>query len=166
MKSKPIYSLVFESKEPFGRQIVEHSLTFEKATATATSENKGNDGPYHVVPMRKCNNWKPVLRSLAKILKEDGYELDSVNDGEGDAKVDNDVEKAVAMMDGVDESYLYFRKPGMKLLFIWVVLGNSPEETVADCSVNDALDATLDRFSKKWEGRDCPVRYEADKWGK
>lgn len=166
MKSKPTYSLVKETTEPFGREVVKSGLTCDAAIRLKSEADlNGSRSTYHVVPMRKLNNWKPVLRSLVNSLREFGFALAYVDDGEERHEVADNAKAAIEAMAGVDESKLVVAKDGQRYAVL-IVLGNEPEETVCDYAVCDDLDKATEHFSKKWEGKSCPVKYEAQKWAK
>jgi hypothetical protein len=103
------------------------------------------------------NNWAPVIKSFIEIAISKGLKLISVDNGEERIKTPT-VNKAVEEVDSVDESHIFFETPEGKKVWAWIVLGNSPEETVADSIVNPLLDKACDEFSQKWEGVPTPKK--------
>ena len=105
-------------------------------------------------------NWRPVVGSLLKKLQTHGFTLVSVNDGDEDhTLVGTDRDKrqqAKAAICAVDEASLYVDTSEGVRKWIYIVLGNAPEELVADCS-GSGLDEVLEEFSKQWEGKSCPT---------
>lgn len=107
------------------------------------------------------NNWKPVIGSLVHKLVKAGFTLTAVDDGEERIKV-RTAKEAVEAINAVDDSHLFLTKdfagkPVKTWLFI--VLGNEPEETVADYSITELepeLEAVLDAFAARWEGVRVP----------
>ena len=107
-------------------------------------------------------DWKPVVRSIAKCLQEEGFALDHVDDGEevnailGTSTKDQR-ESTAELVCAVDESTLFITKDG-KRSWLFIVLGNQPEETIADYSASgESIDRACDRFSEIWEDRRCPI---------
>ena len=107
-------------------------------------------------------NWKPVVGSLLKTLQDHNFELVSMDNGDGKVFCQGTPrqqrQQAKTEICATDESHLFVKHPshGEHLLWIFVVLGNAPEETVCDYTVFDILDLALDQFSKKWENKPCP----------
>lgn len=108
-------------------------------------------------------NWKPVVKSLLKVLQDHNFKLVRVDDGgDEDEVLSQDQKKAAKealdIMTGVDESTLIVSHPSVeKKMVVFVVLGNEPWETVCDYSSVDILDIAVDQFSKKWEDKSCPT---------
>ncbi len=112
-------------------------------------------------------NWQPVVKSLLETLKSFGFELYAVDDGCDDAcedveiLVNDSVDEAVKLITGVDEASLYVKYPEFpRKLWIWIVLGNEPFETVADYSHIphfNLLDKAITKFSDEWEDKTCPM---------
>lgn len=110
-------------------------------------------------------NWKPVVGSLLKVLQDHNFELQAADDGEDTLGLTGTPrsrrQKAKSIITSVDESSLLVSHPSLgKRAWLHIVLGNSPEETVADHSVTGLspcpLEAALEQFSRKWEGKPCP----------
>lgn len=78
----------------------------------------------------------------------DGWNLLFVRDGEEDVKVKtrNEALEAIFAVD-MAHLFVYHRKTG-KTGWIWFVLGNDPEEVVADHTVN--LSDSIDPITDKW----------------
>lgn len=107
-------------------------------------------------------NWKPVVGSLLKVLQDHHFELVRVHDGEGEIKLSGTPRQrrqaAKLAICAVDESDLLVKHPTLdKLAWLYVVLGNEPEETVADNSDVLVLNLALEQFAKKWKGKPCPT---------
>jgi len=120
-------------------------------------------------------NWKPVVGSFLTKLIKAKFVLVAVDDGGSRIPVDKKSE-AVDAVDSVDDSHLYVTDPNGFDRWIYIVLGNDPEELVADYSCRreyddsedkvDPLDAVLDEFTDLWAGKKCPrsdseSRYDA-----
>ena len=104
-------------------------------------------------------NWKPVIKSLLDTLAEHGFEVRSVDNGDGPvaAPAKKPSKWALDEIAATDESHLTVKGRDGKVLWLFVVLGNEPFETVCDYNCNPALDAACEAFSEKWEGRACPL---------
>ena len=101
-------------------------------------------------------NWKPVVGSLLSKLQNAGFTLVSA-DGQRLEGTDREKrQQAKAAICAVDESHLYVEDSEGISKWIFVVLGNEPEETVNDYSCHPGLDAVLEDFVKQWEGKPCP----------
>lgn len=103
------------------------------------------------------NNWAPVIKSFIEIAISKGLKLISVDNGEERIETPT-IDKAVEEVDSVDESHIFFETPDGKRIWAWIVLGNSPEETMADYIVNDLMEAACEEFSAKWEGVPTPKK--------
>jgi hypothetical protein len=101
-------------------------------------------------------NWRAVVGSLLCTLQEDDYTLERVDDGGETITVSGTPreqrQQAKSAIVAVDTSHLYVSKNG-KTFWLFIVLGNAPEETVCDYTSNEDLEKTLDKFISKWEGR-------------
>lgn len=109
--------------------------------------------------MRTYFDWKPVVRSICKTLVENGVEIVGASDCEEPIKSSN-IKEIVECICGVDEGYIYVKTPDTpegKKKVLFIVLGNEPEETIADWSSDPLLDKVCEKFSEKWEGRKCPT---------
>jgi len=103
------------------------------------------------------NNWTPVIEDIIKCLLNKGLTLHSVDNGDGGVFVDN-TEEAVGEIEATDESHLYVKNPDGKTLWVYIVLGNQPEETICDYTVDPLIDEAFGDFTKIWEGRDVPKK--------
>lgn len=86
------------------------------------------------------------IRQTIRTLRAAGWELDYVCDQEEDLPVTNEDEAIKAIM-AVDEAFLNIKR-GDETGYVFFVLGNSPEEVIADSTVN-LLD-TLDPMTNAW----------------
>lgn len=107
-------------------------------------------------------NYLPVIGSLLKKLQQHGFTLVSVDDG-GDTHhltgTNRDQrQQAKAAICEVDQCHLYVDNSEGVRKWLFLVLGNEPEETVCDCSGDSCLDPVLDEFSALWEGKKCPTK--------
>lgn len=105
--------------------------------------------------------WKSVIGSLLKKLQDHGFTLVSVDDGGETHHLTGtnreQRQKAKAAICAVEESHLYVDNSDGVRKWLFIVLGNEPEETVCDCS-GSGLDEVLEEFSKQWEGKPCPTK--------
>ena len=104
----------------------------------------------------KQYNWKPVISSLVRQLIKDGFVPFKVDDGGDELESTPSAKSAVDAMNAVDESYLLVKKNG-KRFGLLIILGNSPEETVADHSCDPELEESVNTFSHRWAGKPCPM---------
>jgi hypothetical protein len=112
-------------------------------------------------------NWKPVVSSLIKLLQTEKYRVLYVHDGQDYHHYSKRHTlrttrfKASKAICEVDESHLVVEDLSQGsgyTLTLFLVLGNSPEEIVADCSCNQRLDEVLEAFSTFWQGAPCPTK--------
>lgn len=111
--------------------------------------------------MKKLN-WKPVITSLLRTMEDNGYILFRVDDAEGlSTEESTSIDRAVDLICSVDESNVFFDTEENHRIRLYIVLGNSPSETVADYSIPKhgakKLDKVLEDWSDSWEGKDCPT---------
>jgi|SRR5690606_24196318 len=88
------------------------------------------------------------IRQAIRALKTDDWEVSSVWDGGEETFVKGEQE-AIAAITAVDDARLYVVRRFGEREHGWVrfVLGNEPDEVMADWTVNlTALDALLDRW--------------------
>lgn len=103
------------------------------------------------------NNWKKVVSSLFHNLKQAGFTPFEVNNGDEDESTPT-WKEALEEATACDEASVYLKHPdSQKLIWLYIVLGNSPEELVADYSVFEPIEAPLAKFSSVWEGKPCPT---------
>lgn len=101
-------------------------------------------------PKRRYFNWKPVVGSLLATLQQDGYELLGYNGTPRQRR-----QAAKRAICGVDEAHVRVKK-GERVFTLFLVLGNEPEELVADYTAENNLEKSIDKFIVKWQGRSCP----------
>lgn len=111
-------------------------------------------------------NWKPVVSSLIKLLQTENYRVLYVHDGEDyhyyskRHTLRTTCFRASKAICEVDEAHLVVEDLSQGsgfTLTLFLVLGNSPEEIVSDCSCNQRLDEVLEAFSTFWQGAPCPT---------
>ncbi|MGB7565954.1 MAG: hypothetical protein WBM08_14535 [Prochlorococcaceae cyanobacterium] len=112
-------------------------------------------------------DWKPPVRSLIRHLNAHNIEPISVDDGEETVQLTKANffprrEEATEIITSVDESRLNVMCAG-QAGWLLIILGNEPEELVADYSPgsrrNDLgarLAQATTAYSKQWEGKPCP----------
>lgn len=115
-------------------------------------------------------DWNPPVMSLLNHLQEDGLRLVAVNDGCEWFHVDDTLSAlrqrlfAAEVITSVDESHLVVTDCsfGSATATLFIVLGNEPEELVADIASNsdslmDEVGGVVSLFSDYWEGKPCPT---------
>lgn len=102
-------------------------------------------------------NWKPVIKSFFQIALSHGFALHTVDNGGDEDVPTNTIKESVEEVNATDESHVILIDPNGKCVGFYLVLGNSPEETVCDYSVHDLADKVHEEFSAKWEGKECPM---------
>ena len=113
-------------------------------------------------------DWNPPVMSLLNHLQKDGLRLLAVNDGcEGWFQIDTSLSSlgqrqfAAEVITSVDYSHVVVGD-GNATATLFVVLGNQPEELVADIAsksdwLMDKVDDVVSLFSSSWEGKPCPT---------
>lgn len=107
-------------------------------------------------------NWAIPVNSLLNILQKDGYTIVAASDGEEWTKFTQATKlsvrkQATDILTSSDIGYVNVEKDG-KNFSMFIVLGNEPEELVADYrGSTDELEATLDKYIAMWEGKKCPT---------
>jgi len=111
--------------------------------------------------VRKINDWAPEVRSLLKALVSAGCTLVSGDNGEEEflfkaAGLEAFIENLIAC----DESRLYVKTPasGEEVLWLYLVLGNSPGELVCDYIFDGVIDTVVNAEADKWESRKQPTK--------
>lgn len=110
------------------------------------------------------NNWKPVIGSLLKVLQDHNFTLVSVDNGDGRVSLAGMTPRQARQLakneiNATDDSHLWVSHPSHeRKLWLYVVLGNEPEETVADYTVNTVLELALEQFENKWKNKPVPTR--------
>lgn len=111
------------------------------------------------------NDWEKVVRSLIRHMKTHGYVTEWASNGEDSIKSHHTGRLASKVCE-CDEGLLRVVK-GEERYRIYIVLGNSPSETVSDYSWKSGMDAenevfsqVLSNWSDRWElrGNACPKR--------
>lgn len=90
---------------------------------------------------------KAGIRQVIRALRNAGYVLDSVYDGEDEPNVSNENE-AIEAITAVDSATLWVKNSEGKRYGIFFVLGNSPEEVVCDYHVS--LSHVIDPLTESW----------------
>lgn len=118
-------------------------------------------------------DWMQPVSDLLEILQSHGFHLEAVYDGltrkavTGDTPVQRTAH-AAADICSMDQSWLSIGK-GRLNAHLCIVLGNDPDELVADyrCSsaaamplLEEQLDRVLELFCQQWEGKACPRQAE------
>lgn len=112
-------------------------------------------------------NWKPVALSLLQHLEAHELMPTVVNNGDEridtwSADPDDRRQEIVEELCAVDQARLSCES-GSYLANLWLVLGNEPEELVADwnCTSDPAFEQrvinALDAFEDQWSGISCPT---------
>jgi hypothetical protein len=130
-----------------------------------SSSGLGSGGPdegiFEVVEQVTSPNYRPVIGSLLKKLQDFGFTLVSVEDGGERHQLTgtnrDQRQQAKAAICAVDESHLYVDTSEGARKWLFIVLGNEPEETVNDHS-GSGLDDVLEEFQQQWKGKSCPTK--------
>lgn len=107
-------------------------------------------------------DWKPVIKSLLQTMMKHDYKLISIDDGDTHYQV-WDVKDGLETIVSVDETNVVFKNEKGTKIWLYIVLGNAPCETVCDYSIPSdrdeaaKLDKVLEDWSDSWEDRDCPT---------
>lgn len=88
-----------------------------------------------------------ALQQVIRALLAAGVTLDRVYDGEEDIPVKNETEALDAIF-AVDLAWLHVNLADGSTGYLFAVLGNSPEEVVADYTLN--LDSVIDPVTSGW----------------
>lgn len=117
-------------------------------------------------------DWTQPVSDLLEILQNHGVHLEAVCDGHATEAVIGDTPAqrtahAAAIICSVDMSWLSITKERLSA-HLCIVLGNEPDELVADYScgraalplLEEQLDPVLELFRQQWEGRACPRKAE------
>jgi hypothetical protein len=109
-------------------------------------------------------NWNPVVGSLLKTLQDHNFTLVSVDNGDGKEALTGTErqrrQQAKKLICAVDVAELFITHPSSpsRSLWVYIVLGNEPEETVCDHTHFDVLNLAVEQFSRKWEGKPTPTK--------
>lgn len=111
-------------------------------------------------------DWSIPVRSLLHKFQMAGFNISNVHDGVEMIQIDQKLSEtkirhsAADTIVSVDESFVYINKDGMNAR-LFIVLGNEPEEIVADYNYNPQLEKlleeTIDKYTLQWEGKKCPM---------
>ena len=111
----------------------------------------------------KTYNWRPVIGSLLKTLQDHNFTLVSVDDEgeehtlEGTPREHRQLAKRI--IDSVDVSHLFVLHPSYpRHLWLFIVLGNEPHETVSNNTDWPILNLALEQFENKWIDRKVPTK--------
>lgn len=88
-----------------------------------------------------------AIRQVIRTLKAAGYALDRVHDGEDDITVRTEPD-AIAAITAVDDAWLHVTHPSERPSAVWFVLGNDPEEVIAN--YGESLSPVLDPLIERW----------------
>lgn len=109
-------------------------------------------------------NWAPVIMSLCNTLQKQGFTLSYSDNGEFKTVVPKGASLAFARRlitynaDACDEVSIYAKSPiDGKNKWIFIVLGNDPDELMSDYTACEELDNVLEAHGKIWEGKKCPT---------
>lgn len=111
------------------------------------------------------NDWEKVVRSLIHHMKENGYTTVWASNGEDSIKSEN-AKKLAEKVCECDEGWVRMIK-GDEYYRLYIVLGNSPSETVCDYAWKSGMDEeekgfsdALSNWSDMWEkrGNACPKK--------
>jgi hypothetical protein len=114
---------------------------------------------------KMINDWEKVVRSLIRHMKKAGYDTVVAFNGEDSIKLGTIRQMADKVCE-CEEGWLRMVKGGERYN-LYIVLGNSPSETVCDYSWKSGMDAeneifekALIKWSEMWElkGDACPKR--------
>lgn len=107
-------------------------------------------------------DWEPVVKDFLRTLTNKGVTILAVNDG--DEWVDTQsIQTATEAITSVDESWLKVSIPSsnpedVKRGTLYFVLGNGPQEIVADYSDNPLIDDAVDDHWGKWVNKEIPTK--------
>jgi len=119
-----------------------------KGNACAKFDSKGE---LHLTTQaqleKRMTDERAVISKLIQTAQAAGFALTKVNDSEEIIRVSTEAQAMDAVF-SVDESQLYFKHPGhTKGHSVWIVLGNSGPECIADCSEGDGWDTVMQEVS-------------------
>lgn len=128
-------------------------------------------------PNEMINDWNPETASLLASLVAQGFTIYGGNNGEGDTFKRSTFADEAAFLNELlacDEAWLYVTRNGTKesaktpgkmvprVYSLFLVLGNSPGELVADYGIPAdegdaaAMETATNEAARKWEGRKQP----------
>ena len=116
-----------------------------------------------------CLDWTLPVRTLIHQLQNHDFDILSVNDG-GDEDVPiisnsgslAERQEATEAITAVDVSELRIGRGGKLRATIYIVLGNEPDELVADYRATNEvmmslIEVAVENHRTMWEGKKCPV---------
>jgi hypothetical protein len=115
-------------------------------------------------------DWTPPVLDLCQRLQAAGLQLDSVDDGGEPADIiilqqqdqPSAAKEATDSICAVDSSTLFVICPDGRERALFIVLGNSCEEIVCDCSTGcAAMEKAIEEHSAAWEGIATPIITDA-----
>lgn len=117
--------------------------------------------------MKPIRNWTPVIASFLEKLIAQGATLDAYCNGEDDEykidqtlNIDEQIDIIAVAINEVDVGEVFIRVPGEKRRhYILIVLGNEPEEIVADHSDHAIIDRAWELHAKEWITKKVPTRF-------
>ena len=115
-----------------------------------------------------CLDWTVPVRTLIHQLQNHDFDILSVNDGDEDVPIISNSgslaerQEATEAIVAVDESWLRIGREGKMRGTIYIVLGNEPDELVADYGANTEemmpfIEEAVEAHRNMWEGKKCPV---------
>ena len=113
-------------------------------------------------------DWTLPVRTLIHQLQNHDFDILSVNDGDEDVPITSisgslaERQEATDVITAVDESSLRIGRGGKLRATIYIVLGNEPDELVADYGANTEemmpfIEEAVEAHRNMWEGKKCPV---------
>lgn len=89
-----------------------------------------------------------AIRQIIRALRNHGYTLDAVNNGEEIIQVTNEREAVEEIM-AVDEAVLFVDHPSKHSSLVCFVLGNEPYEVAAD--YGESLEPVIGPLTDSWD---------------
>ena len=116
--------------------------------------------------MKQIKNWTPVIASFLEKLTNQGATLDAYCNGEDDEvkidqslNIDEQIDIIAVAINEVDVGEVFIRVPGERgRHYILIVLGNEPEEIVADHSDHAMIDRAWELHAKEWITKKVPTQ--------
>jgi hypothetical protein len=113
-------------------------------------------------------DWTVPVRTLIHQLQNHDFDILSVNDGDEDIPIISNAGspqervEATEAITAVDEAWLRIGREGKQRGTIFIVLGNEPDELVADYGANTEemmpfIEEAVEAHRKQWEGKKCPL---------
>jgi hypothetical protein len=113
-------------------------------------------------------DWTVPVLTLIHQLQNHDFDILSVNDGDEDIPIisnsgsPQERVEATEAITAVDEAWLRIGREGKQRGTIYIVLGNEPDELVADYGANTEemmpfIEEAVEAHRKQWEGKKCPL---------